>query len=893
MSYLRVWSLPNESTREMLWQVKSLILILIALAALSPSQPRADDRILVGGLEGLDPSSTVETYSVGLALSGGGARGLSSIGILKAFEEKNIKVTAISGTSIGGIVGGLYACGYTPEQLITLIGQIEFSDLFSNQPSRSSMFLTQRQAREKHLLTVRFNGLTPYVPQGLTAGQKLTELLTRLTVKANYLADGDFTRLPIPFKTVCTDIVSGEKVILSSGSLADAMRATMAFPLAFTGVESGQQVLMDGGMVAPVPVSVVRGMTDTSLFVVAVNTSSPLLPKDELSTPIDIANQVTSIMTSDRLEAELGLADYVIAPHIDEYNLMGFKSKEEIIALGYEDGLTAADSIIARIRRRSDTVTYFIAQMTIESPEKLPGGPVINDLTGRRLNRRELVNYLKEITRNEEVFQTEATIHSLVSDTVSALPHDAVTLDISLVPSLPGPDTRVIFEGNRIFSDSMLLAAFDVTDTLITPHDIRAGIRRVEDLYDSSGYDLAKVSGVEFNFNTHEIILPVDEAIIKRIDVEHNDVTRDWLVRSYFPLHVGEPYSTAKASQGIANIYGTDLFNRVTVDLVHYDDGAIIKIGVQEKKHAQVRFGWHWDDAYQSEEFVEFLNDDAFGVGLEYLLHARYAQDRQLYFGQLRANRIFSTYLTTRLRAFFSSLDRSIFTPDGSIVDERRERKWGGFVLVGQQIARLGTVSGGLEIEGVKYRYEQTLAEERFNLTSLLLESQLETFDQWIFPESGNRHLLQLQLASKFLGGDREYTRFFSSFETYIPLGRYLNYHPKISIGLASTDLPPSEKFYMGGFHSFAGYRTYQLSGDKMFLVNQQLRIKLPFRFYLTGEYDLGQVYRSIDQVKLSNVRHGIGASIALDTPVGPFEFGYGFTDDDQDRYYFQAGFSF
>jgi len=163
--------------------------------------------------------------------------------------------------------------------------------LFSNTPARSTMFQTQRRERGRDLLNIRFRGIVPVIPQALTAGQKLTELLTQLTTEANYTSAGDFTKLSIPFATVTTDMITGKEVILTSGSIADAMRATMAYPLAFTGLEINGKLLMDGGMVNPIPVKIVRRLSPKKDFVVAVNTSTPLVEKERLVTPIDIANQ--------------------------------------------------------------------------------------------------------------------------------------------------------------------------------------------------------------------------------------------------------------------------------------------------------------------------------------------------------------------------------------------------------------------------------------------------------------------------------------------------------------------------------------------------------------------------------------------------------------------------
>jgi len=173
------------------------------------------------------------------------------------------------------------------------------------------------------------------------------------------------------------------------------------------------------------------------------------------------------------------------------------------------------------------------------------------------------------------------------------------------------------------------------------------------------------------------------------------------------------------------------------------------------------------------------------------------------------------------------------------------------------------------------------------------LQSQLETFNRVPFPESGSKHNLEITIAGKALGGEVEFTRLFSSLEGYFQLGWSLNFHPKVSIGISRTGLPPSEQFYIGGLHSFSGFRTDQLAGDKFLLINQELRLKLPLHVYLFARYDVGEVYNSSDQIKLRNLRHGYCFSIALDTPIGPFEFGYGIVDSDTDRLYFNAGLAF
>ena len=854
----------------------------------------AGETIVVGGLDGIDPESDNEPLEVKLALSGGGARGLASLGVLRAFEEREIEITAIAGTSIGGVIGGLYACGYRSEELTAIIQRFDFGSLFSNQPPRTSMLVTQRQGRERHLLSIRFDGYTPQIPQGWTSGQEMTSLLTFLTSKRNYLAGGDFNLFPIPFRAIVTDLVSGEEVVLDHGSLADAMRATMAFPLAFTGIEQGTRILMDGGMVTPVPVDVVRQLVDTKTIVIAVNTTSPLRDREELTTPLDIASQVTSIMTADKLADQLDRADFVIAPCPDNYSMMDFRDQDSIIEIGYHYGQKAADSIISLLQSRADTTAYSIDRLNVITDNRQLADNVSTRLLGRTLTRRQLLSELKRVTREHDLFDLTAEIEPDVNTTVGGnQAGNSVQLTVELHEPLQSSDVTFRLIGNSIYDNHILAGELVTGDSILDRYSLKEGLNRLIGLYKADGYDLANISEVAIDWKNYMITITIDEAIIRRIDVKHNRRTKDWLVRSYFPLEKGEPYSTRKASKGIANIYGTDLFERVTLDLMPWDSGGILTIGVKEKYYTQLRLGWHWHDEYESEEFLELLDDNIFGIGMEYLIHGQYGHDRQNHFTELRAHRIFSTYLTAQIRLYHNRIDRAIFDGGKTALGIREEKRYGGLIRVGQQIARLGTVSGGLTFEEVRSTDTRHGTEEKFGLRSINLQSLVETFNRMPFPQTGKKHLFELQITGKALGGDVEFTKFFSSLEAYFPFGRHLNYHPKLSIGISRTGLPPSEKFYAGGCHSFCGFRTNQQAGDKIILVNQELRLRLPLWFYLFALYDFGEVYTSSDQIKLRNLRHGWGLTLAVETLIGPFELGYGAVDSDTDRFYFNAGFEF
>ena len=859
-----------------------IVILLVFLASAGGAET-----IVVGGVDGLGTADTTTRYPVGLALSGGGARGLATIGLLKAFEERGIEIAAVTGTSIGGIVGGLYACGYSADQLTEIVRNFDLSGLFTNQPARRTMFLTQRAERDRHLLLIRFQGLRPVIPQALTAGHKILARLAQLTARANYRAGGDFDRLPIRFRTISTDLVSGREVILDRGSLAEAMRATMAFPLAFTPLENGPQLLMDGGMVTPIPVTLTRSLVADETPVIAVNTTSPLLTKEKLISPVDIANQATSIMTADQLEVQLQEADFVVVPALDSLEMTDFTAWRELIGVGYETGLEVADSIVAYYRARPPE-TFRITEVKAGTCPAAVAARLSEELLGRSSDRKALQNVLQTTVKQYGLLRLEAELAPAGTDNQGTR-----LLYLTACPAPHVADVNLEFSGNRIFSDSLLTTFMRFPDTALTDDVLRAALDSLESAYRRAGYDLAYVARARYDAASRTLRIEVDEAVIRHIEIEGNERTRDWLVRAYFPLKVGDGYSTSRAGRGMANIFGTDLFNSVGVELLHGHDGARVRIRVEEKQNPQLRLGWHWDDVYQSEELGEFLDDNVLGIGLQYLLHARYARHRQRFHAALKLDRIFSTYMTARVSGHHDRLDRSLFDRHGDVVGQRRELRTGGELRFGQQISRLGTVSAAVGLEQIEYCYDDQTPGERFGLRTLRLESLVENFDRIPFPETGKRHRFEVRVAGEVLGGEVEYTRFYSSVEAYWQLTPRLNYHPRLEIGLSRSGLPAAEQFYLGGIHSFAGLRRHQLAGDKVFTISNELRLKLPLRLYLTARYDMGDVYGSADQIRLATVRHGIGAILAFDSPLGPFELAYGNSDGDHERWYLNIGLQF
>ena len=235
-------------------------------------------------------AETADRARVGLVLSGGGALGSAHIGVLKVLEELRVPVDCVAGTSIGAIVGGIYAAGYTPQEIEDVMLAIRWSDLLDDRPDRRRVPYRRKQDDLTFLtrLEVGFNHGRFQLPSALVEGQKLNFLLQALTIHTVGL--DSFDDLPVPFRAIATDLETGDEVVLDRGDLAHAIRASMAVPGVFSPVEIGGRLLVDGGLVNNLPVDQGRAMGAD--VVIAVDVGDPLRTRKRLVSLADVTRQV-------------------------------------------------------------------------------------------------------------------------------------------------------------------------------------------------------------------------------------------------------------------------------------------------------------------------------------------------------------------------------------------------------------------------------------------------------------------------------------------------------------------------------------------------------------------------------------------------------------------------
>ena len=294
---------------------------------------------------------------VGVVLGGGGAKGASHIGVLKYIEEMGIPVDYVAGTSMGSILGGLYAMGYSPNEMKNLIANINWSEYIGNKLDRSTMSKESRKRNSTTLLNVPFslesifdkNPNSKFInslPSAYVNNSSLVNLFNDLCV--GYQEEMDFNDLPIPFACVATNIVTGEEVVLRSGSVPTAMRASMAIPGVFSPVDMGDMVLVDGGLVNNFPADVLKEMGADIIIGVEVTSEKKITQQDIQSLPQLLGRLVTN-STSGKREENRELCDMRIVPDISGFGMLSFTPAaiDTLVGRGYKKAQQYHDQLLA------------------------------------------------------------------------------------------------------------------------------------------------------------------------------------------------------------------------------------------------------------------------------------------------------------------------------------------------------------------------------------------------------------------------------------------------------------------------------------------------------------------------------------------------------------------
>jgi NTE family protein len=282
----------------------------------------------------LHGQTTDHRPKIGLTLSGGGAKGLAHIGILKAIDSAGLKIDYITGTSMGAIIGSLYAIGYSADTIEKITRTIDWDLMLSNQSSLRSIFMEEKEEYSKYIIELPWVSNNFRLPTGVLQGQELWLKFSELFFPVHNLKD--FSQFSIPFRCIGTDVSTGEAVVFKDGEITSAVRASMAIPSVFTAVEVNGRKMIDGGVVRNFPVKDVKQMGAD--FVIGSNVTSGLLPSEKIRNVLQVLLQIAFFREEEDAKTEVPQCDIYIPFKMEKYTMGSFVDANEIIQSGVEEG---------------------------------------------------------------------------------------------------------------------------------------------------------------------------------------------------------------------------------------------------------------------------------------------------------------------------------------------------------------------------------------------------------------------------------------------------------------------------------------------------------------------------------------------------------------------------
>lgn len=335
---------------------------------------------------------------VGLVLSGGGAKGMAHIGALKVIEETGVRIDYIGGTSTGAIVGGLYASGYTAVQIDSIFRDVNFSKLIQDDIPRRAKTFFEKYESERYALTLPFHDFKISLPSSISKGQNMYNLFSKLTSHVNDIED--FNELPIPFFCIATNIESGKETVLKNGYLPRAVSASSALPSLFNPVKLGDSLYVDGGITNNYPIERVRAMGAD--IIIGIDVQDSLKTREELKSVIEILGQIGNYNAIEVMKEKRKKTDIYIHPNINDYTVVSFDDKNEIIESGSKQALLFKNELIALAEKQKklpkeevvfhSNDSFFITGVEIKGNEQYTRSYILGKL---KLRIPSMVSYIE------------------------------------------------------------------------------------------------------------------------------------------------------------------------------------------------------------------------------------------------------------------------------------------------------------------------------------------------------------------------------------------------------------------------------------------------------------------------------------------------------------------
>lgn len=831
------------------------------------------------------PELRVKQPKVALVLSGGGARGLAHIGVLNVLEKHNIPIHAIYGTSIGAVIGGLYAIGYTPKELTDILKSLDLNSFFSitKDVKREYLYQDQKSSFSKSFFTIRFKDFKPVIPSALTSGHEISNLINSLVLQGiRHPKKSD--ELPIKFYPVATDLSSGNSVTITEGNLSEAIRASFTWPLLNPPVLRDSMKLIDGGILANIPARFPK--IDGYDLIISVNTTGGLRKRDQINNPWEILDQILSIMQAEVDARELDISDIVINPDLKKYSSTNFSEADSIIFKG-EEAATAKIINIAQVIDSLTTVpsskNIFVTEIEFRGahiPFNIEQN-IINHQNKRTISESVITNALKTIKKQGYYKDAYCEIRKTA---------DGNKLTYHLIP-YPYINSYS-FYGDSMIERKWLDSTIGVISEKPFCHYRWSNITdSIAKNYRRLNLSLAGVYDVDYDSTTGHLSVYLDEGRINQIKITGNENTKDYVALREFPMQPGDLFRVNLATRGLYNISSTDLFEAVVLDVQQDNKLTDIIIKVTEKPSMLMRFGFRVDNEKHSQLNIDFRDENLWDGGAEYGLNFQGGFRNWLTSIDLKTNKLFKTpfFIKAKLKYQFEDQFTYKTVPTDKFSrwkrkeeGEFREIKYGPSVTFGGLYRKLGFLYG-------EYKYERHkifgfsgsgYPVGEHNISSLKAGLIFDSQDEYPFPKKGMLLNAYHEFATAALVSGVSFTKTFISYEAFFTARNTNTFHPKMLFGFGDKTLPYTEQFKLGGQESFFGLRDNEFRGRQIFAGSLEYRWLMPFRVffdtYISARYDLGSIWENAEAIKFESLRHALGVSMLFNTPIGPAKFSLG-----------------
>ncbi len=826
---------------------------------------------------------------IGLVLSGGGSRGFSHVGVLKVLEKYGIVPDFIVGTSIGSVVGGLYAAGYPAGEIEQKVKSISWKNIFQDAPSRIALFPEQKIDQDRYLASIRLDGLTPVIPNAVTPGQRVLSILSDLFLMAPYQVKDNYDDLHIPFRTVATDILTGRMVTLSRGNLAATINGSLAVPLLFAPVPMDSMLLVDGGIKSNLPVSVAKkaGMD----VIIASDVTAVLRSRDQINAPWEVADQVTTIMTDHNNLREYKDVDVLILPQIPKVTNTDFSKIDTMIAAGEH----AARKVIQQVFQKENTFEEVCTDwLKVEHVSVFGARP--NFPFQQKLQAMSDTLSLLALSNRMERWMKTGRYKSIRAhyDSTTAL------MQLSFIP-FAQVDTIAI-SGNEHISAKELISLFGTSaGHRLNGATLKDDLFRLVSTYRKKGYSLMTITRVALGGTDGVLSIKIDEGAIDNVSVLGNKITRPYVILREFPFKRGHVFNWLEIKKSIENVYANQLFGRVNVDVKRKGRMAALIVHVVEKPSVRFQIGGKGDMDRQFQGYFEIADENFLGRGIKAGLSARLGlRDGELALFN-RSDRIFTSNYTFSARSYFS-WEVNPVNFNTTQPGRYREERLGVRLRLGRQIRRVGQLAAEIRWE----RVTDIKSEGRFvpidplELRVFALSSISDHRNRIDFPTKGiNNYWYWESGSSALLNSQEAYSKIFLNLEGYYSTRDDAHTaHVRFRIGLADNSTPFSEQFRIGGQDDFFGLLKNQLFGRQMLAVSLEYRYRLHLwkaaNIYLSYRYDLGGIWEnSASAFKRDDFFSGNGISLGLQTLAGPLRVAWGKSSIGQKEVYLSFGYSY